>query len=143
MHSKDQLQGRAARTISMMVLWTSSHAPRVDGKISMPSCGTEPKHCCNPALARCSNLASRPCNPRATDAMKSTAPSSKSFGLHVLAIYFSGVLFRIPFRIPFQLSCYMVCKFFPTISFCTTCPNAHFKNIPLPCIIFQSPFQLV
>ena len=98
MHSKDQLQGRAARTISMMVLWTSSHVPRADGKISMPSCGTELEHCCNPALARCSNLASRSCKPRTANAMKSTASSSKSFGLHVLTIGRSSALFRISVR---------------------------------------------
>ena len=78
--------------------------PRADCRISMPSWCTELERDYNTALARCNNLASRPCNPRAADAMKSTAPSSKSFGLHVLAIYLSGALFRIPFRIPFQLS---------------------------------------
>ena len=128
MHSKDQLQGRAARTISMMVLWTSSHVPRADGKISMPSCGTELEHCCNPALARCSNLASRSCKPRAANAMKSTASSSKSFGLHVLTIGRSSALFRIPVR------CFVSFHFFSLQApskkknVCITSPSLHFKK---------------
>ena len=135
-HPKGKLQGHAARTTLMMVPWTSSHLPRADCRVSMPSCCTELEQYCNHALARCTNLASRSCNPRAANAMKSRSSC--------MSLQF---IFRVPFpesftEFLFSFHFYLVNKLLPIVIFCITCPSFHFK-FPFQWFLFQSPFQIV